>query len=46
MEYRESVTLKDGRVCLIRNGTRSDAAGLLESFVQTHGETENLFSYS
>lgn len=45
MKYRETVTLKDGRSCLLRNGTEQDGAALLEIFLLTHGQTDYLLSY-
>ena len=46
MEYRETITLKDGRSCLLRNGTSDDGQALLDVFVQTHGETDYLLTYA
>ncbi len=45
MEYRKTVTLKDGRECLLRNGTPADAQAVLDVFVLTHGQTDYLTSY-
>ena len=45
MEYRKIVKLKDGRDCLLRNGTAADAQSVWDSFLLTHGETEYLLSY-
>ena len=42
MEYAKTVTLKDGRSCVIRNGTAADAQAVLDVFVLTHGQTEFL----
>ena len=38
VKYRKAVTLKDGRTCVIRNGTEQDAEGVLSNFILTHGE--------
>ncbi len=46
MEYRETITLKDGRECVLRNGTEQDGQVLLDVFVQTHGETDFLLTYA
>ena len=45
MEYRKTIRLKDGRECILRNGTERDGQETLDCFIRTHGETENLSSY-
>ena len=45
MEYRETITLRDGRSCLLRSGTENDARAVLENFILTHAETEYLTTY-
>ena len=45
MEYHKTITLKDGRECVIRNGTEQDGKAVYEIFMQTHGETDYLLSY-
>lgn len=45
MEYRKTIRLKDGRACLIRNGTEQDAEALLRIFILTHAQTEYLTTY-
>ena len=45
MRYSKTVRLKDGRTCIIRNGTQQDAQGVWDNFVLTHGETEFLTTY-
>ena len=45
MRYSKPVRLKDGRTCIIRNGTQQDAQGVWDNFVLTHGETEFLTTY-
>ena len=45
MQYYETITLKDGRECILRNATAADAGAVLEVFQQTHGETDYLLSY-
>ena len=45
MKYSKTVCLKDGRTCIIRNGTQQDAQGVWDNFVLTHGETEFLTTY-
>ncbi len=45
MKYSETVRLKNGRTCIIRNGTQRDAQGVWDNFVLTHGETEFLTTY-
>ena len=45
MEYFKEIRLKDGRPCIIRSGNEEDAEGVLENFIKTHTETDNLVSY-
>ena len=45
MVYRKTWTLKDGRTCVVRNGTEQDAEAVLASFILTHGETDFLTTY-
>ena len=37
MRYFEKILLKDGRECILRNGTAADAQAVLEVFQLTHG---------
>ena len=45
MEYNNSVTLKDGRACTLRNGTALDGQALLDEFNLTHEQTDFLLTY-
>ena len=45
MIYRKTVTLKDGRTCILRNGTEADGRALLELFLLTHAQTDYLLTY-
>ena len=45
MEYNITVTLKDGKACIIRNGTASDGQALLDIFNLTHTQTDYLLTY-
>ena len=45
MEYRKTVILKDGRECVLRNGTEEDGQAALDVFVLTHGQTDYLLTY-
>ena len=45
MEYNRKITLKDGRACILRNGTESDAEAVRENFILTHGQTDFLTTY-
>ena len=45
MKYCKTVTLKDGRTCIVRNGEEKDAEGVLANFIATHGQTEFLTTY-
>ena len=45
MKYEKTITLKDGRTCLLRNGTEQDGQAALDNFILTHQETDYLLSY-
>ena len=45
MEYNRTVTLKDGRTCIVRNGMEKDAENVLAVFTLTQGETDFLTTY-
>lgn len=45
MEYKKKITLKDGRACILRNGTEKDGKAALDNFILTHEQTDNLLSY-
>lgn len=45
MEYRRTIALKDGRECILRNGTEQDGTAVMEVFNRTHGQTDYLLSY-
>lgn len=45
MKYNQQITLKNGRIALLRNGTSTDGAAALAVFNQTHEETDYLFTY-
>ena len=45
MKYKKQIRLKNGADCIIRHGTGSDGAAVLENFVLTHGETDFLLAY-
>lgn len=45
MKYFSTITLKDGRTCIIRNGTQDDAQDALDNFNLTHRQTDFLLSY-
>ena len=45
MEYRETIILKDGRSCVLRNGTAADARGVLDNFIRNHAQTDFLTTY-
>lgn len=46
MKYHETITLRDGRPCVLRNGTEVDGEALLDIFVLTHGQTDYLLTYA
>lgn len=45
MEYQRTITLKDGKLCCLRNGVESDGQAVLELYQRTHSETDYLRSY-
>ena len=45
MKFHETITLKDGRTCVLRNATEADGPAALDVFVRTHEETDWLLSY-
>lgn len=45
MHYQQEITLKNGKTALLRNGDAADGAAVLETFNQTHAETDYLLSY-
>ena len=45
MEYLKTIQLKDGRLCVLRNGTARDGFAVYENFNLTHGQTDFLLSY-
>ena len=45
MEYKEIITLKDGRTCVIRQGTAADGEGVLRNFALNHAQTDFLTTY-
>lgn len=45
MRYCETITLKDGRTCLLRNGTEQDGAAVREVFTCSHTQTDYLRTY-
>ena len=45
MRYHKIITLKDGRTCILRNGTAEDGQALLNIFNITHAQTDFLLTY-
>ena len=45
MEYYEIITLKDGRTCILRNGTEADGQAALDNFNLAHEQTDFLTTY-
>lgn len=45
MQYNKTITLKDGRTCILRSGTPTDAEKALANFVLTHAQTDWLMTY-
>lgn len=45
MTYLESIQLKDGRTCILRNCTAKDSEAVLEIFRLTHAQTDMMLTY-
>ena len=45
MKYYKTITLKDGRACILRNGTEQDGQAMLNIYIRTHAQTDYLLSY-
>ena len=45
MKYHKTITLKDGRTCVLRSGTAEDAQAALDCFILAHAQTDELVSY-
>ena len=45
MQYNRSITLRDGRLCLLRNGVAADSEAVLASFLLTRRQTDFLLTY-
>ena len=45
MKYNKTVTLKDGRECLLKNATEADGEEMLNLFILSHAQTDYLLSY-
>lgn len=46
MKYRKTIRLKDGRECVLRNGTGEDGQAAYDNFILTHEQTDFLLSYA
>ncbi len=46
MKYEQTITLRNGKEALIRNGERPDGEAVYEVFNRTHEETDYLLTYS
>ena len=45
MEYHKEIKLKDGRICVLRNGTAADGQAAHDNFNLTHEQTDWLLTY-
>lgn len=45
MKYRKEIHLKDGRICLLKNGEEGDGAAALQNFILAHEQTDFLLTY-
>ena len=45
MKYYEEITLRNGKMCILRSGEPGDAEAVLANFLLTHAQTDNLPTY-
>lgn len=45
MKYQSTITLKNGKTCLLRHAVAADAAAMIDNFMLTHAETDFLLTY-
>ena len=45
LQFYKEITLKDGRKCILRNGTEKDGQEALDNFILTHEQTDFLMTY-
>lgn len=45
MYYNKTITLKNGKKCILRNGLESDGQAVFENFNLTHEETDYMLTY-
>ena len=45
MEYKETIWLKDGRSCILRNGAEQDGPAAQQLFLRTHAQSDWLLTY-
>lgn len=45
MKYYEEITLRNGQKCILRSGEPADAEAVLQNFLLTHAQTDNLLTY-
>lgn len=45
MKYLETIILRDGRTCILRNGTERDGEAAMANYILTHEQTDYLLSY-
>lgn len=45
MKYNQTITLKNGKEAILRNGIAADSAAVYKTFNESHGETDYMLSY-
>lgn len=45
MKYYNEIVLKNGAHCILRSGTEADGQAVLDNFLLTHAQTDNLLTY-
>lgn len=45
LQYNQRIILKDGRLCILRNGTAQDGQAALDTFILAHTQTDYLLTY-
>ncbi|MBQ6333873.1 MAG: GNAT family N-acetyltransferase [Erysipelotrichaceae bacterium] len=45
MKYYKEISLKDGRKCILRNGRAEDGKAVLDNYILTHEQSDDLANY-
>lgn len=45
LQYNQRIIIKDGRLCVLRNGTAQEGQAALDAFILAHTQTDYLLTY-